>query len=280
MTEMPFFKEASKMNEKDRQEINTLLDLSVNNKGYDLQKRAKLKMLFNGFADLIIGAAVTREYMKMDLLSTGTITVVGDGSKYEYDYQLDTWQKITLTGDSKWDAPLTAQPLTDLTTWKKLLRTKKGVIAEAVILNTVTLELMKACKQVKDALIVNGQPMGMLPVTDSRVFNLITAEIGLDVYVYDKMAKTDNSTEKGFWPDEVVTMIPRGEIGKMYFGTTPEESDLMRSVNVADVNLVDTGVAVTVTRNTDPVGVDVKVSQICLPSGENMDKVVIAQVVA
>ena len=39
-------------------------------------------------------------------------------------------------------------------------------------------------------------------------------------------------------------MYPDGNLGKTWFGTTPEESDLMASA-VANVRITDTGVAVT-----------------------------------
>ena len=78
-------------------------------------------------------------------------------------------------------------------------------------------------------------------------------------------------------PDDVVVLIPEGNLGYTNFGTTPEEADLLGS-SVADVAIVDTGVAITVTKETDPVRKVTKVSEIVLPSGENMDKVVIIDI--
>ena len=57
-----------------------------------------------------------------------------------------------------------------------------------------------------------------------------------------------------------------------YSGTTPEEADL-RASKIADVALVDTGVAISTYMETDPVRKDTKTSQICLPSGENINKI-------
>lgn len=278
MTEMPFFKEGSVINENERQKINTLVDMASLSERYKYQLESQLKSVFDGYCALIIGAAASREYMKMELLSTGNITVAGDGTAYEYDYKLDDWQKITLTGEAKWDAPLTAQPITDIVNWKKDLE-KKGKTASSAILNSTTMELIKASKQVKDAMVVINQVQGALPVTDKRVKELIFSETGIKLMIYDKMAKTDANTEKAFWPDNVFTMIPNGKLGKMYYGTTPEESDLMTSKRAnADVKIIDTGVAVTVTYETDPVWSVAKVSQVCLPSGENLDGIFIANV--
>ena len=74
-------------------------------------------------------------------------------------------------------------------------------------------------------------------------------------------------------------MFPSGALGTSWFGTTPEESDLLAS-NVANVRITDTGVAVTTTKETDPVNVDTKVSMIFLPSFEAADQVFILDVLA
>ena len=48
--------------------------------------------------------------------------------------------------------------------------------------------------------------------------------------------------------------------------------------SVANVAIVDTGVAVTTSKLVDPVNVETKVSQVCLPSFEAADQIVIADV--
>lgn len=52
----------------------------------------------------------------------------------------------------------------------------------------------------------------------------------------------------------------------------------MRASKIADVALVDTGVAISTYMTADPVEKTTKVSQICLPSGEQIDKIVIATI--
>ena len=72
-------------------------------------------------------------------------------------------------------------------------------------------------------------------------------------------------------------LIPDGTLGTGWFGTTPEQSDLM-SGTAANVSMVDLGVAVTTSKKVDPVNVDTKVSMIYLPSYEGIDNVLIADV--
>ena len=65
----------------------------------------------------------------------------------------------------------------------------------------------------------------------------------------------------------------------MWFGTTPEESDLMTS-SVANVSIVDTGVAITTIKIPDPVTVETKVTQLCLPDFPTADEICIIDVIA
>ena len=75
-------------------------------------------------------------------------------------------------------------------------------------------------------------------------------------------------------PEDTFVMFPSGPLGKTWFGTTPSESDLMSS-GVANVSIVETGVAITTIKKADPVQVETIVSMICLPSFEQADNVYI-----
>ena len=89
----------------------------------------------------------------------------------------------------------------------------------------------------------------------------------------------ENKQAKAFVPDDLLVLFPEGTLGNTWFGTTPEESDLMTS-NAANVSITDTGVAVTVTQHTDPVNAETKVTMVCLPSFEAADQVYILDIVA
>jgi hypothetical protein len=77
----------------------------------------------------------------------------------------------------------------------------------------------------------------------------------------------------------MVSLFPAGQLGTTWFGTTPEESDLMGG-KVANVSITDVGVAVTTIEKADPVNVETKVTMICLPSFEAADSVMICDVIA
>lgn len=70
----------------------------------------------------------------------------------------------------------------------------------------------------------------------------------LEVLVYSKQYKNDAGTPTKYVPDDVFVLFPIGDLGYTWFGTTPEESDLLTS-SLARVSITDTGVAVTTMEN-------------------------------
>ena len=96
----------------------------------------------------------------------------------------------------------------------------------------------------------------------------------MEIVVNDKRYKDEDGTTQKYIPDDVFVMFPSGKLGNTWFGTTPEESDLMAG-SVANVNIIDTGVAVTTIKVPDPVTVETKVTMICLPDFPTADQVYI-----
>lgn len=115
------------------------------------------------------------------------------------------------------------------------------------------------------------------PVSKDRVRQYVKDELKLNIQTYSKKFRDEQKQPHAYVPDDVFVLIPSGTLGTGWFGTTPEQSDLM-SGSAANVAITDTGVAVTTSKKVDPVNVDVKVSMIYLPSFEQADTVVIADV--
>ena len=143
-----------------------------------------------------------------------------------------------------------------------------------------------ACNSERDLAIIDllsgsGMRVSELSGLNIRDVNFETGEIKVFSYlvVVDEIDEgSETVDEEGntqyYVPADTVVMLPEGQIGTTWYGTTPEEADLLGSKE-ADVFIVDTGVAITVTKETDPVRKVTKVSEICLPSAENIDKVLI-----
>ena len=129
-------------------------------------------------------------------------------------------------------------------------------------------------------MLINLMANGLNMVRESDVRALLLSELGLTVAIYDKKFKTEAGATTNFYPDKYVTLMPATTLGNTWYGTTPEEADLM-SVNFnGDVQVVETGIAVTTVNKPHPVNKETIVSEIVLPSFERMNEVATIKVAA
>lgn len=270
-TKMPFFREGMSIREEDRQELLRAMDLG------DAYIQPVLSRIYDDAANLIEGANVVNERMRMQLLSAGAINIQDSkGHKVAYNYGFKASHKVTLTSTNKWDdddAPVNSQ----IQGWMDTIEDDTGERPSRAILTTTTLNYLKANKEVLAEL----KPLlatQSAPIRTDAIIRWFNEAFGLQVAVYNKKyLNAFGGTAAKFFPDNVFTLLPAGALGNTWFGTTPEEADLMGGAN-ANVQIVNTGVAVTTYTTTDPVNVNTKVSQISLPSFEAADKVFIATV--
>lgn len=278
-TEMPFFREGFLIKEKDRQE---LLRVQDSNDPYAIEV---INRVFDDANNLIAGAAVVPERMIFQLLfpENGNvgISIVANGQDYTYSYDDEdgSWKKsnyTALTGGDLWTAPTTADPFKAIKAAQDAVKSKTGSALVIALMNTNTFNLMAATTAVKNRfLTTNGLSLGYL--TNQEVAAVVKGTSGLDIVVYDKKYKDESGNVHSFVPDGYVALLPAGQLGSTWYGTTPEEADLMAS-NQAEVSIVNTGVAIARTVETDPVNVMIKASEIVLPSFERMDEVAVLKV--
>lgn len=265
--EMPFFKESMLVDEVLRQELNMVLE--TRNPAYI---DSVVRRVFDDSTTLLEGAAAQRERMRMMALTTGAIEITANGQHYSYDYGVPNEQKVSAT--TPWSNP-DADFIRDIMDWQEIVEDATGVKPmRAVCDRTVWSQLLKN-NIVKKSLFIIQDGVGV--VTDSRLQMFIMEMTGVQVVVYNKRYKDESGTAQSFIPAETFVLFPEGPLGNTWFGTTPEESDLMSS-RAANVSIVDTGVAVTTVTQTDPVTVETRVTMICLPSFEMADQVLIADV--
>ena len=280
-TEMPFFREAMRIGEKDRQDIETLLA-----KGEQFAQPTILR-IFDDEANLIDGANVQAERMRMSLLAGGTINITAtaeNGRDVAYDYNYDvngewaTNNKKALAGTSTWTTAnkATSNPIDDLLEAVEYMAEKYGVKCTEVLMNTTTFKGMIASESIAKAM----NPVGAanLIVTRKTAKEFIESETGLTITLYDKMFKDEQGVDHKFYPDGTITLLPSYSLGNTWYGTTPEEFDLMSGNSGASVSVVNTGVAVTTIKEAHPVNVQTVVSEIVLPSFERMDDIYVMQV--
>lgn len=278
-TEMPFFREGFKIKEKDRQELLRVQDTN------DPYARATIERVFDDANALIAGANVVPERMIMQLLFPKDgdvgIDISANGVTYVYNYDRDgAWKAsnyTALTGNDLWTSAATADPFQAFKAAKDSVRSRTGTEPVIAVMNTATFNLLSATDAVKKRyLTTSGLTLGYL--TDDEVKSVISGTSRVQIAIYDKPYKDESGVAHAFVPDGYVALLPSGALGSTWYGTTPEEADLMSSPT-AEVSIVDTGVAITRIIEEHPVNVNVFASEIVLPSYERMDEVAVIKVI-
>lgn len=267
-TEMPFFKESMVIDEKLRQQLNTLIQTQN-----EAIIRTMIAKIFDDQIKLIRAAYETIERMRMQLLTTGTITLASNGQAYSYDYGMP--QENFITVQNAWSDG-NANIVKDINEVKKLAR-KRGYKLTRAICNSNLLEALTANTNIAKRIYVMSN--GNVYITAQEVKRFIEQETGITIYVQDN-GYIDETTGNfvNYFADDVFVMIPDGQLGETHLGVTPEESDLMTGATKAEVSLVNNGIAVTTFAIEDPVNVETKISMVALPSFEQADGVFILDV--
>lgn len=268
-TEMPFFKESMYIDEELRQELNKVIET-----GNQTIIDTIVNRIFDDETRLLEGAAAQRERMRMMMLTTGMISLSGNGQVYDYDYGIPSSHKTTTA--KSWSDP-TATIIDDIRTLKETIVNDTGVEVTRAICSSKVLGYMRKNTELKQTIMVLTDGQGF--VSDARIRQFFLDEIGVDIQTNDKRYIDETGTQQRYIADDVFVMFPAGQLGTTWFGTTPEQSDLMTS-GAANVSIVDTGVAITTMQKTDPVNVETKVTQICLPDFPTADQIGIIDVLA
>lgn len=274
-TEMPFFREGFKVKERDRQEMLRVQDSA------DPYAREVIARVFDGAADLVDGAIVVPERMIAQLLFPEDgkmgIAIKANGVDYTYEYDKDEdWKNANYTEvATKWSEK-TADPFKDIKDAKNKVRAATGVEPTIAIMNSTTFNMLENVDTIRNRFVtMNGLALSYL--TPAEIAAVVRGTVGVSIVLYDKQYKDEDGKAHPFVPDGYVALVPDGQLGTIWRGTTPEEADL-RGSNEAEVEIVENGVAVTREIIPHPVNVNTIVSEIVLPSFERMDEVAVLKV--
>ena len=166
------------------------------------------------------------------------------------------------------------KPLNDIQKAKDSLAAN-GVIATYAMMTTKTLNYLVESSQI-EVITTSGKPVDFIDT--EMVKELFKRKTGLTPIINDKKFTDYDGKQKGFFPDDYVSVIGAGTLGNTWYGVTPEERTLLGDPKV-DVSILDSGVAVAVqTIYGPPVQYSTTASQIVLPSYEGMDSVYVIKV--
>ena len=273
-TRMPFFRESMRVGEEERQQL--LMFQEDNHSQYAL---TAVQKIFDDANNLVRGARVNSEIMRMSLLTTGQFTIqsgsqTGESVVYAYNYDPSgDWaskNKVTLTGTDKWSDTTKSNPVQDINAIKRAAQTY-GVRLTTAIVGATAWAHIVANKNVVSAIYPLGNTVGL---TDAEVQTYLFNQTGIRFIVYSKMYKDTSKADQYYYPqDGYCTFISDANLGNTWYGTTPEEADLMAGVEGVDVSVVETGIAILVKKESLPVNIITAVSEIVLPSFEGMSSV-------
>ena len=267
-TEMPFFKESMYIDEETRQKLNTMIQ--TNNRELVNQILAKI---FDDIISLIEASYVSLERMRMEMLTTGALTLSSNGQSYSYDFGVESEQKKTV--GTSWSDE-NADIIGDISQYVEDMKAK-GVNITRAICNSSVAKYFRTNKAIKNAIYVFAN--GAVNVTTNRAIDYIFNETGVRIVVSDNVYVNEEGNTVKYIPNDTFVMLPDGILGYTHLGVTPEESDLMNSLN-AKVSVNAEGIAITTYGTEDPVNVETKVSMVALPSFERANEIVIVDTVA
>ena len=263
--EMPFFKESTYIDEELRQELNMVLE--TGNQAYI---DAVLNRIFDDEVNLLRAARASRERMRMMALTTGIIAMANNGQSFTYDYGVPATHKVS--ANTSWADAANSDPVGDILAGIEKIEDDTGERPTRAMCNSKVWRQIRANVKIRNEIYAIKPIVGT--VTDAMLRQYLSETLQITVLVNDKRYADESGTTQKFVPDDTFVLFPAGSLGTTWFGTTPAESDLMGGT-AANVSIVDTGVAIVTAKKVDPVQVETIVSQICLPSFEQADKIYI-----
>jgi hypothetical protein len=268
--EIPFFKESTYIDEELRQQLNMVLE--TGNQAYI---DSVMNNIFDDEMRLLRGARASRERMRMQALTTGVVAMANNGQAFTYDYGIPAANKVTV--QTSWSDLTNSDPIKDIRALKKTIKDNTGVDCTRAMCDEATLDYICNNEKIKTQIFALRSNVG--EITYDEAIRYVENRTGVRIRTNDMRYADEDGQTQAFMPADTFVMFPAGTLGKTWFGTTPQESDLMTS-NVANVAITETGVSVTTAKKVDPVQVETIVAMICLPSFEGANHVGIIDVIA
>lgn len=264
---MPFFKESVLVNEEDRQQL--LLAAQAENREMLLMV---ISQIYDNYVALVDGGDSQMERMRMQALADGYINIVSDDADIVFDFEVPANHKEILLAADLWSNP-DSDIVGDIERWKIIMRNAGYSVPVRMVLSSKTFGYIALNKAIK----LDIDKDGRVIMTDEMIKNYLKNKVGISASIISGTYKLEDETEEQYYPDNKVTLIPDGNLGSTYYGTTPEEADKMYGSKL-DCSIVRTGIAVTTMRKEDPVTTETKVSQLGMPSFERADECFFATV--
>ena len=118
VTEMPYFKESTYIDEELRQELNMVIE--TGNQAYI---DSVLTHVFDDEMNLLRGARAARERMRMMALTTGAVSMANNGQSFSYNYGVSHKGNAA----TNWSTHASADPIEDIRVAQETIMDDTGV---------------------------------------------------------------------------------------------------------------------------------------------------------
>lgn len=258
---MPFFKNHYTIDE------NLIMELQNIEASRSAAISSVAAKIYNRGKFLPKNAALTRELMRMQALTTGMVSLKSNGVSFTIDFKVPANHKKAPT--VKWNVVATADPIGDIEDWMQTIADDTGVTPNEILMNKKTLGDLRKVESIRTGYFANSNAVGN--PTSAQVKQYLEDTLNVKIYI-DNDTYKDGTTTKKMVPDGTVVLMPEYALGTSLFGTTPEENRL------SDVEIIDMGVALVEEETRNPVASILHASQIFCPSFERADEIFIASV--
>lgn len=241
-----------------------------------------VRQVYNDVDNMLDAVKARIEWMRMQALTGGAITLSENGVILSVDYGVPSGNKETLAGTDVWSDTANADPIGDMIRWRDALIDATGVAPERSLTSSTQLGYLLQNVKVREA--VHGSATGAVaPAINLTQLNQLLQVSGLppivsyDLQVRSQAADGTKSSARLF-PANKFVMMPGVALGDTLFGPTAEALDL---ASEGVIQMSDTpGLIAMVYKEKDPPGHWTKAAAIALPTFPNADLVFQATVSA
>ena len=220
---MAFFRERMKVDEETRQQIMLL------QQAQSPQLAMYIENIFNDALNLIAGARVVAERMAMQLISSGKIVIESAGISHSYDYGFGKHQFVA---PKKLWSDATATPLVDIEKFVSDFKKKTNVTLTRCVMTSTTFDSLKYNTSLLALVYKERADYSGLFITKQQIKDIISQYTGVQIAEYNEVyCEAVGGDAKTFFPDGVVSFLPNGTLGNLYYGVTPEEANRLASGN-------------------------------------------------
>lgn len=232
------------------------------------------EQVFNDVDTMVLAVLTRAEAMRMEVLTTGKLSVNENGVNVTLDYGVPSDALKTNAGNSAW-THADSDPLKDIYDWTDSVITRTGVIPTRALTSSSVLSLLLRHDKVRKNIFGNANKL----VTKAEL-NAFLEQQGLPKFAsYDAKYRKEqaNGTYQTlrFFDANKVVLMPDGFLGETVYGLTAEEIELAGTG--IDTEHVGNVLAMTY-RTADPVARWTKAVATVLPSFPEAENILIAKV--